>query len=483
MHRSLLALPFSFGTLALLVSACGSGHIPAPNADLVAGTTIGDHRCKVGQTDDRPFVVEWDSTDLASFEAKAQRDIVFVKVAGCELKVLDCKDDGIGGKYGIYNAVAWTSGSVEGFEIKNEGDLYAKLPLGAVQLAGSVNAGNALHLKYFVSGSRPADRNIVYRGDLAGNPLCGDATHFVTGYDLGAFELDTSGHDSESASIGVGKIGGGGSLSHEQSHLKHAGQLDDCTADTAKELGRCKAPIRLALRAITEGNNPSPPQNTAITTPPDPGVQPGMSTAEQVTALMQSAVHKEQLRDGNGCLGDLDRATALDPKFESRGNMMMIRAQCEMLAGKCDQGKKRYRIAIVAAAPQLTPAQIDQAASYQASQLCGSNQGTPAEKAQRAGQDYYKANEGDDGPGCEAAAKVIAEQIPKMPTDDKDAKRAKSRAELELKSAVNCMARLSTDCPTATKLYSVYVSAMYADRPQTTIDAINKAFKCPGHNL
>ena len=210
MHRPLVTLPLAFASVALLVSACGSGHLPTGNADLVAGTTIGDHRCKVGQTDDRPFVVEWDSTDLASFEAKAQRDIVFVKVAGCDMQVLDCKDDGIGGKYGIYNAVAWTSGSVEGFEIKNEGDLYAKLPLGAVQLAGSVNAGNALHLKYFVSGSRPADRNVIYRGDLAGNPLCADATHFVTGYDLGAFELDTSAHDKDEASVGIGKIGTGG---------------------------------------------------------------------------------------------------------------------------------------------------------------------------------------------------------------------------------------------------------------------------------
>ncbi len=116
MHRrSLVTVTLSIASLALSTAACGSGHLPTPNADLVAGTTIGDHRCKVGETDDRPFVVEWDSTDLASFEAKAQRDIVFVKITGCEMKVLDCKDDGIGGKYGIYNAVAWTSGSVEGF--------------------------------------------------------------------------------------------------------------------------------------------------------------------------------------------------------------------------------------------------------------------------------------------------------------------------------------------------------------------------------
>ncbi len=351
-----------------------------------------------------------------------------------------------------------------------------------MQLAGSVNAGNALHLNYVVSGSRPADRNVVYRGDLTGNPLCGDATHFVTGYDLGAFELDTSAHDKEEASVGVGKIGGGGSLSHEQSHLKHAGQLDDCTADTAKELGRCKAPIRLALRAITDGSNPTPPQNTAITTPPE-GVQPGMSQAEQVNALMQSASHKEQLRDGNGCLTDLDRATALDPKFETRGNMGMIRAQCEMLAGKCDQGKKRYRVAIAAAAPQLTPAQIDQSASFQASQLCGSNQGTPAEKAQRAGQDVYKAIEADDGKACEAAATVLATEIPKMPSDDKDAKRAKITAASSLHNAVNCMAKFNVDCPAASKLYSVYVATMYPDSPQKTVDAINKSFKCPGHNL
>src|ERR1700722_7586501 len=105
MRRVSLYAPAAVASFAV---ACGgvSGHMPT-NSDLVADTTIGAHRCKFGQKDDRPFVVEWDSTDLTSFEAKAQRDVVFVKVDGCSLTVLDCRDDGIAGKYGIYDPVAW----------------------------------------------------------------------------------------------------------------------------------------------------------------------------------------------------------------------------------------------------------------------------------------------------------------------------------------------------------------------------------------
>ena len=70
-----------------------------------------------------------------------------------------------------------------------------------------------------------------------------------------------------------------------------------------------------------------------------------------------------------------------------------------------------------------------------------------------------------------------------MPTDDKDARRAKARAAQALKVAVDCMAKQNTDCPTAVTLYSAYVTATYPNSKPATIAAINAAFKCPGQNL
>ena len=57
-------------------------------------TAVGKHRCDSG-SDPSPFVVEWDATDLATFEGSAARDLVFVKYHGCELELMrGCSDSG-----------------------------------------------------------------------------------------------------------------------------------------------------------------------------------------------------------------------------------------------------------------------------------------------------------------------------------------------------------------------------------------------------
>ena len=69
-------------------------------------------------------------------------DIVFVRYEGCELRVIDsCRNDSVKGALGAYKTVDWTSGSVEKMDISNEGELYAKLPLGAATLGGRVSRG------------------------------------------------------------------------------------------------------------------------------------------------------------------------------------------------------------------------------------------------------------------------------------------------------------------------------------------------------
>ncbi|MGA2451351.1 MAG: hypothetical protein ABTD50_22055, partial [Polyangiaceae bacterium] len=273
----------------------------------MAQTTIGRHRCQVGNREnDRPFVVEWDATDLASFEARAHRDVVFVKVNGCDLRILDCRDDGVPGRYGTYGTPQWTSGSVEGFDVHNEGDLYTRLPLGVASLSAQVHAGQTLHLKYFVSGTTSSTRNLLYRGDIASNALCESATHFVASFDLGAFEITASQHGIDAVAVGMGNSRGGGGLSNDSSRLRQAGSLASCTADTAKDLSRCKAPIRLQLRAITESDAPDKPL-AVLTTQND-----ALASRESMEALVESAGAKARGKDGMACLADLDRAAQLD---------------------------------------------------------------------------------------------------------------------------------------------------------------------------
>ena len=135
------------------------------------------------------YAIEWDATDMSSFEARAADDVVVVKYVGCDLKILDgCSaDESVRGSSGAYKAPEWTAGSLEKIDIGSEGELYAKLPLGAATLGGRVSGGEKFHMEYYVSGTRTSTRPAVYKADLAKNPSCKGATHFVYAYNLGAF--------------------------------------------------------------------------------------------------------------------------------------------------------------------------------------------------------------------------------------------------------------------------------------------------------
>lgn len=459
--------------LLLLLAACG-GQVPAPQADLIADTTVGRNRCSSGagakgQEYDRPFVIEWDVTDIASFESKANRDLVFVKISGCDLKVLDCRDDGIAGKYGLYDAPQWTTGAVEGFEIKNEGDLYAKLPFGATSLSGSLKGGNELQLKYFVSGSRPALRSMIYRDDIASNPLCASATHFVAGYDLGAFDLTTKGSSGANARVDAPAGSGGGNYAHSEAHLRSAGALDDCKKDTAKELARCRVPIRLSLRAIAEGANPGAP---AVAAAPSGGGAPPFMTDDQ-QALVTSAQRKMQLKDGTGCLADLDRLDASGLKSE-RFNMDMIRATCEMLVGRCDDGRRRYRTWLERVSPALTPEQLDNSTRFASQQSCQGKQRSPIERVESAKNEASDALWKKDVNRCMAAAKVLLEECPKIgPTE-------KNECSAGADYASQCIAQVSGgDCALGNKTRELYTDRHPGLSTPESRAATLAHYKCP----
>ncbi len=322
--------------LTLLLFACGGGAAnegePA-RSPLMDKTTAGQNRCVVTKSHEKPFVIEWDATDLSSFEAKAAHDVVVVRYEGCHLTVLECSDNAVRGKLGAYRAPEWTSGTVEGFEMKTEDELYAQLPLGAASLAGRIQSGEALKLRYWVSGVAMATRDALYRSDLP--KRCEKATHFVYAYNLGAFELASSSSSKAAGSVGFENAGGGGGTSKEQNVLKRGGEIDSCRDEAGRSTRRCQVPIRIALRAIEDGTNPEPVEKAA--------------TKSGADALMEAGKMRngagQKLADGDavGCLKDLDRADEIDPDPEHVHFGNMFRAQCMMKTGRCEAGKELLR--------------------------------------------------------------------------------------------------------------------------------------------
>jgi len=384
-----LSLAFALSlTSAVAVSACGgTPAMPGGAGKLADKTFAGQNRCNP-KSHDRPFIIEWDATDQSSFQSYAANDVVVVKYEGCEMKVLDgCRNDAVKGDGGSYAPVQWTSGGVETIDIHDEGELYAKLPLGAATLNGKVQSGEKLHMEYYVSGTRTATRDALYRADLDKNPKCAGATHFVYAYNLGAFAIATQSNLKGEVHGSYLGFGAGGSKANETKTEKKGGELSACKGESAKEVESCKVPVRLTLREISPGANPTkaagvgPVSDQALNAV---GALQASSDAEKkALGFLQSAEIKKQSGDGKGCLADLDSHDQLDPRpgglstLPSSGKNAGLRAECVMLSGQCDAGKVAFRKALEATkSGQIGPERMDDIVKAEAAQWCrGANMG------------------------------------------------------------------------------------------------------------
>lgn len=368
---------------AVLALACSnkpqnSGTRASGQSKLMDQTFAGQNACDPANHK-RPFIIEWDATDMSSFEQIVNNDIVVVRYEGCTLTVLDeCRNESIRGSQGAYLPPEWTSGSLETIDISNEGELYAKLPLGSASLGGRVSGGESFHMEYFVAGTRQATRDSVYAADLAANPGCEGATHFVHSYNLGAFALGSASElNVEAGGSAYGYVEAGGNRSSKQSAEKKGGDLSTCSSDSAQEIRGCKAPIRLGLRKVRDGENP----DKAAMTQPDTSeslnaagkVEAKVDAAAQVNELRSSIMAKANAGDGQGCLNDLDAQDKLAPTQPSTDPKVPIshtRSRCLMMAGKCDAGKK-LMTEYFAAQGSMDAATIDTVVKIDYDKYCG----------------------------------------------------------------------------------------------------------------
>lgn len=489
--------------LLALGAACGPRMAPgmggsreSGQSNLMGETFAGKNACNP-ENHERPFIIEWDATDMSQFESIAADDVVLVKYEDCKLTVLDgCKDDSVKGNYGTYRPVEWTSGSLEKMEIKSEAELYANLPLGVASLGGRVSGGEQFRMEYYVAGTRTATRPAVYKGDVKSNPGCASATHFVYGYNLGAFALGSVSKSSVEAEGSLYGFGAGGKNTQSQSADKKGGDLAVCKAESATEIRGCKVPIRLTLRKLEGGENPDVSARKAAETDEAKNlaakVDAKIEVAGKAGEHWSSANVKMNARDGKGCLAELDTHDKLDPKHKStdpKSGKGYTRARCLMLAGQCDAGKQLNRLTAQAmAGTQLSPEQIDRGAEAEASRWCQgkmSDRDTLLKALQELQQGAYMAQK--DGPFCQSAyntAKRLVKTV--KPKDDDDTQVLHAPKSL-YHMAANCAARAG-DCKLARKLFEDgYPPEVLAkvDDPKTRATIMDSNFnslvsKCKG---
>jgi hypothetical protein len=425
----------------------------------------------------RPFIIEWDATDMSSFESLAASDIVIVKYEGCKMRVLDeCRNDSIRGSQGAYKPPEWTSGSLETLEIHNEGELYAKLPLGQASLGGRVAGGERFHMEYYVAGTVYATRDAVYRNDLASNPGCDTATHFVYGYNLGAFALGSANEISTEVGGSVYGFGAGGKTSKGSKAEKKGGDLATCTSDTATEVMGCKTPIRLNLRSIRDGDNPE----IAVMAAPDDAaslsaagtINTKLEMSDEARAHYEAANQKAVANDGKGCLKELDAHDKLDANHKStdpKSYLAHLRSQCVMKSGKCDAGKAQMRKALESSMQvQVGPEQLDKMIEAYAGMWCQGDSMSERDQLLQALQKLQNAAfvGREDVKFCDDTWAKIKKLTPKVKPKDEDDTQILN-IESSLYSMVPLCYQRAGDCK---KAYTAFEQVL----PKQTKDAFAK---------
>lgn len=463
MGRTIAGLAVLLGALSPL--ACG-GATPSLSGTRESGQsalmddTLAGQNCKP-ENHTRPFIIEWDATDMARFEQFANNDVVVVRYHGCKLEVLDrCRDDAASGRLGAYKPVEWTSGSLESMDIATSAELAAELPLGVATLGGRVSAGEKFHMEYFVAGTRSATRSDVFVEDLQKLPGCEGATHFVYNYNLGAFALGSVQDFSTEANVSLYGFGADGAASKSSKADKKGGELAACKSDTLNEIQGCKAPIRLTLRSIKGGADPD--MRTADT---DESLNAAgkvgarVDESEAARGYRQSAEVKMNAGDGKGCLEDLDKHDKANPKHQSTdpksGQIADWRGQCLMLSGKCKLGKEVSAKAIQAVrGDTVSLDKINQIVDVYAGQKCRGGD-TDAKTRVMGALDLLSRSYGEklDPKQCREAYNTVKKEGPKVKDPNSDQLRLRDpTGNLGVNGAM-CMA-MAGDCKQSFELLS-----------------------------
>lgn len=275
--------------LALAAAGCGATPEAGDAPGLEALTEV--HQCKAAADAGRPMLVEWAATEKAALQSAASRGVVVVRYDGCRLKLLDrCN---AGGGY----AFTETSRSRDGFTVRDRGELYARLPLGAIKLEAELSQETSLELAYVAVGTRDADLDAIAADRLSGS--CDGATHFVSGMVVGAYELARARASEVGAGAGVATAGLGGKQESSRQVIRGDGNLEACLDDaTPADDTRCQAVVQLVLEPI--GGAPGTAEPEAA----EPGAEPPQDEGASAPAIAGGEVEFYQCQAGRVWTGE-----------------------------------------------------------------------------------------------------------------------------------------------------------------------------------
>jgi hypothetical protein len=195
----------------------------------------------------RPLIIEWPATDRASLEGRLSRGVVVVRYEGCVVEVMrDCSTPAVG-----YDYAAITRKN-DRVAIRSADELYATLPLTAVELEAKLAKAGQLTIAMALVGNFEAQRSRFDIRELQGR--CEGATHVIAAAQVGAFEFYAGSGAEIGTSVEVENVAGvGGRSSASREMLNQDGDPTACTASAPGDSAppaQCGALLRLELTAL-----------------------------------------------------------------------------------------------------------------------------------------------------------------------------------------------------------------------------------------
>jgi hypothetical protein len=237
MH-SPIALQGALCVASLSLIACGAQTgVPRAHAP---GLPNERERCRAAAANASPLLTQWSSAEKANLQARLRAGALAVEFTGCEMRPLPgCA---------LRGSYRWqrTTLSSEGFEIRDQDELFSKLPIGALALEGELSRSGRLVIRTTVSGQYTLEGSTA--ADVPDYGECAQATHLLTALSIGSFRLNSGGELTAAAGASVGPYGGEARTSSSEALLREAGDFESCAraSDDAPELG-CSSPIQAFL--------------------------------------------------------------------------------------------------------------------------------------------------------------------------------------------------------------------------------------------
>jgi hypothetical protein len=197
-------------------------------------------RCRAAATNESPLITEWSSAEKANLQARLRSGGLAVEFSGCGMRPLTgCT---------LRGSYRWqrTTISSEAIQIRNQDELFAKLPLGALALEGELARSGRLEVRTMVSGQYVLEGSTA--ADVPDYGDCAQATHLLVAVSIGSFKLNSGGTLEMGGGAAMGPASTGAHSSSSEVLLRESGDVESCklSTDELPNIG-CSSPIQAFL--------------------------------------------------------------------------------------------------------------------------------------------------------------------------------------------------------------------------------------------